>query len=141
MATNVSEGEVQPKNFSNFLGLPSKNGTGPLELHTNSFRSLQGTIAGLKSNISHPKIEQFFYSQAFCDSLTSIAGLVHVSDLDLTTQILIFPCQTCQVYATKQFGSPPKTNFFGRSVIIANYFWMQSLLISLTIPILDHQLM
>ena len=36
--------------------------------------------------------------------LTSIAGLVHVFDLDLTIQILIFPCQTCLVYATKQFG-------------------------------------
>ncbi len=27
--------------------------------------------------------------------LTSIAGLVHVNDLDLTTQIFIFSCQTC----------------------------------------------
>ncbi len=27
--------------------------------------------------------------------LTSIAGLVHVFDLDLTTQIFIFLCQTC----------------------------------------------
>ena len=33
--------------------------------------------------------------------LTSIAGLVHAFNLDLTTQILIFLCQTCQVYATK----------------------------------------
>ena len=27
--------------------------------------------------------------------LTSIAGLIHVFDLDLMTQIFIFPCQTC----------------------------------------------
>ena len=39
---------------------------------------------------------------------TGIARLVHVSDLNLTTQILIFPCLTCSVYATKQFGYPPK---------------------------------
>ena len=31
--------------------------------------------------------------------LTSIAGLVHVNDHNLTTQILVFPCQTCSVYA------------------------------------------
>ncbi len=30
--------------------------------------------------------------------LTSIAGLVHVNDLDLTTQILVSPCRTCPVY-------------------------------------------
>ena len=29
---------------------------------------------------------------------------LHVFDPDLTTQILIFPCKTCLVYATKQFG-------------------------------------
>ena len=40
MAINVSEGEVQPKNFSNFLGLPSKNATGPLGLHTISTDTL-----------------------------------------------------------------------------------------------------
>ena len=40
--------------------------------------------------------------------LTSIAGLVHVNDLNLTTQILVFPCQTCLVYAMKQFGHKPK---------------------------------
>ncbi len=28
-----------------------------------------------------------------------IAGLVHVNDLDLTTQILVSPCHTCSVYA------------------------------------------
>ncbi len=28
------------------------------------------------------------------DSLTSIAGLVHVNDLNLTTQILVSPCDT-----------------------------------------------
>ncbi len=28
------------------------------------------------------------------ETLRSIAGLIHVSDLDLMTQILIFPCQT-----------------------------------------------
>ncbi len=32
-------------------------------------------------------------------TLTSIAGLVHVNDLDLTTQILVSPCHTCSVYA------------------------------------------
>ncbi len=32
---------------------------------------------------------------------TSIAGLVHVFDLDLTTLIMIFPYQTCLVYHTK----------------------------------------
>ncbi len=30
--------------------------------------------------------------------LTSIAGLVHVNDLDLTTQILVSPCHTCSLY-------------------------------------------
>ncbi len=40
--------------------------------------------------------------------LTGIARLVHVNDLNLTTQILTFPCETCSVYATKQFGYPPK---------------------------------
>ncbi len=40
--------------------------------------------------------------------LTSIAGLIHVNDLNLTTQILVFPCQTCSVYAMKQFGHKPK---------------------------------
>ena len=34
-------------------------------------------------------------------SLTSIAGLVHVNDLKLTTQILVSPCHTCLVYAIK----------------------------------------
>ena len=33
--------------------------------------------------------------------LTGIARLVHVFDLNLTTQILIFPCKTCSVSATK----------------------------------------
>ncbi len=47
--------------------------------------------------------------------LTSIAGLVHVNDLDLTTQILVFPCQTCSVYAIKQFGHKPK---------ILNHLWI-----------------
>ncbi len=38
-------------------------------------------------------------------NLTSIAGLIHVNDLNLITQILVsVPCQTCSVYATKQFG-------------------------------------
>ncbi len=41
-------------------------------------------------------------------SLTSIAGHVHVNDLDLTTQILVSPCHTCSVYAIKKFGFPCK---------------------------------
>ena len=32
----------------------------------------------------------------------------HVNDLNITTQILVFPCHTCWVCATKQFGYPPK---------------------------------
>ncbi len=40
--------------------------------------------------------------------LTSIAGLVHVNDLNLTTQILVPPCYTCLIYAIKVFGYPPK---------------------------------
>ncbi len=40
--------------------------------------------------------------------LTSIARLVHVHDLNLTTQILVPPCQTWSVYAIKEFGYPPK---------------------------------
>ena len=40
-----------------------------------------------------------------CNHLvTSIAGLVHVNDLNLTTKILVFPCQPYSVYAMKQFG-------------------------------------
>ena len=46
------------------------------------------------------------------DILTSIAGLVHVNDLNCTTQILVFPCQTCSVYALKQFGHKPKMSSF-----------------------------
>ncbi len=34
--------------------------------------------------------------------LTSIAGLVHVNDLNLTTQILVSPCHICSVYAINQ---------------------------------------
>ncbi len=41
-------------------------------------------------------------------ALTSIAGLVHVNDLDLTTQILVSPCHTCPVYAINMFGFPRK---------------------------------
>ncbi len=33
------------------------------------------------------------------------AGLVHVN---LVTQILVFPCQTCSAYALKKFRYPPK---------------------------------
>ncbi len=40
--------------------------------------------------------------------LTSIAGLVHVNDLDLTTQILVSPCHTCSVCAIKKFQFPHK---------------------------------
>ncbi len=40
--------------------------------------------------------------------LTSIAGLVHVNDLDLTTEILVSSCHICSVYAIKEFGYPPK---------------------------------
>ena len=86
--------------------------------------------------------------------LTCIAELVHVSDLDPTTKILIVPCLTCQVYARKQFGYPPNIiikmclkvfmvqirwytiNLYntkigpifleGQSPL--HYFWMQSLL-------------
>ncbi len=43
-----------------------------------------------------------------CHWLTSIAGLVHVNDLNLTTQILVSPCHTCPVYAIKEFGFPCK---------------------------------
>ena len=38
--------------------------------------------------------------------LTSIAGLVHVNDLNLMTQILVSPCHICSVYAIKEFGYP-----------------------------------
>ncbi len=52
------------------------------------------------------KISTFCQLPCICPvlSLTSIAGLVHVNDLNLTTHILVFPCQTCSVYAMKQFG-------------------------------------
>ena len=39
-------------------------------------------------------------------TLTSIAGLVHVNDLNLMTQILVSPCHICSVYAIKEFGYP-----------------------------------
>ncbi len=51
-------------------------------------------------------------------TLTGIAGLVHVKDLNLMTQILIFPCQTCSVYAMKQFGYPPKIFHTNRKDLI-----------------------
>ncbi len=37
-----------------------------------------------------------------------IAGLVHVNDLDLTTQILVSPCHSRLVYAINKFGFPCK---------------------------------
>ncbi len=40
--------------------------------------------------------------------LSSIAGLVDVNDLNLTTQILLSPCHICSVYAIKEFSYPPK---------------------------------
>ncbi len=46
-------------------------------------------------------------------TLTSIAGLVHVFDLDLTTQIFIFPSQTC--YHTKQVWHGETKIWFVRS--------------------------
>ncbi len=43
--------------------------------------------------------------------LTSIAGLVHVNDLDLTTQILVSPCDTCSVYTqTASYNIPNRSN-------------------------------
>ena len=52
--------------------------------------------------------------------LTSIAGLVHVNDLNLTTQILVSPCHTCSVYAIKKFGYLTgltwKDKYLGRKV-------------------------
>ncbi len=42
--------------------------------------------------------------------LTGIARLIHVFDLNLTTQNFIFPCGTCSVSTMKQFGYPPKIN-------------------------------
>ncbi len=38
--------------------------------------------------------------------LTGIEWLIHVNDLDLTTQILVSPCHTCSVYAINKFGFP-----------------------------------
>ncbi len=38
--------------------------------------------------------------------LTSIARLIHVNDLDLTTEILVSPCHTCSVHAINKFGFP-----------------------------------
>ena len=52
--------------------------------------------------------KQFMKMTGIYSSLTSIAGLVHVNDLNLTTNILVFPCQTCSVYAMKQFEHKPK---------------------------------
>ncbi len=45
-----------------------------------------------------------FSGENVSSTLTSIAGLVHVNDLDLTTQILVSPCHTCSVYAINKFG-------------------------------------
>ncbi len=42
------------------------------------------------------------------NDLTSIAGLVHVNGLNLTTQILVSPCHICSVYAINKFGLPRK---------------------------------
>ncbi len=46
--------------------------------------------------------------------LTSIAGLVHVNDLDLTTQILVSPCHTCPVYILNRSNMEKKN--LGRKV-------------------------
>ncbi len=48
--------------------------------------------------------------------LTSIAGLVHVNDLDLTTQILVSPCHTCSVYGIYLTGLTRKDKNLGRKV-------------------------
>ncbi len=47
--------------------------------------------------------------------LTSIAGLVHVNDLNLMTLILVSLCHICSVYAIKEFGYPPR---------IFHHFWI-----------------
>ncbi len=68
-------------------------------------------------------------------SLISIAGLVHVFDLDLTTLILIFPCHTChtsthlrtvcfQLIGVWNSISP----MFQNPLQTTPDFWMQSLL-------------
>ncbi len=44
-----------------------------------------------------------FTSLLFCNDLTSIAGLVHVNDLNLMTQTLIFPCH--EAVPLKQAGN------------------------------------
>ena len=46
--------------------------------------------------------------------LTSIAGLVHVNDLDLPTQILVSPCHTCSVYTEQVWHGETKI-WVGRS--------------------------
>ncbi len=56
-------------------------------------------------------------------NLTSIAGLVHVNDLDLTTQILVSSCHICSVYAIKEFGYPQKN-----PEVAENLRWVPKLL-------------
>ncbi len=46
-------------------------------------------------------------------NLTSIAGLVHVNDLDRTSQILVALCHSCSVYLT---GLTWKDKNLGRKV-------------------------
>ncbi len=50
-------------------------------------------------------------------SLTSIAGHVHVNDLNLATQILVFSCQTCSIYAMKQLGITRFQTFWSEPIL------------------------
>ena len=86
------------------------NHSGPLLLLMRSAIAGQGPSQDLCITQGPPKMFSYCCKRAPFKrgALTSIAGLVHVSDLKLTTQILIFLCQTCSVYATKQFGYPSK---------------------------------
>ena len=57
--------------------------------------------------------------------LTSIAGLVSVNDLNLTTKILVFPCQTGSVWINVLHKNRA-TCLEGQSTL--HYLWIQSLL-------------
>ncbi len=49
--------------------------------------------------------------------LTSIAGLIHVNDVDLTTQILVSPCDTCSVCAINFFMAHTEQVWHGETKI------------------------
>ncbi len=77
------------------------------------FQALKGLVASIEFSISEVVQSLTVIIFNIFMILTGIARLVHVNDLNLMTQILTFPCQTCSVYARKKFGG----HLHGRALV------------------------